>query len=142
MRSRRDSSRRRRRAGFTLMEVLLVLAILVILGSFAVMSYTSVMSDADRNAAKSQIGLFDTPIQRYYLNLKQYPPSLEALVTPPADLADPSKWGQPYMDKIPLDPWNRPYQYMAPGKRNPTKYDVWSLGPDGVDGTEDDIGNW
>jgi len=61
-----------------------------------------------------------------------------------ADAKNAAKWGpQPYMDKqIPNDPWERPYQYMSPGKKNTTSFDVWSFGPDGNDGTADDIGNW
>jgi general secretion pathway protein G len=68
---------------------------------------------------------------------------LSALMTPPGDLANPAKWKGPYLEKaIPADPWGRPFQYAAPGKHNPQSFDVWSLGPDGADGTEDDVGNW
>ena len=43
---------------------------------------------------------------------------------------------------VPLDPWDNPYQYMSPGIHNPDGFDVWSFGPDGINGTQDDIGNW
>jgi general secretion pathway protein G len=128
------------------MEVLLVLAILVILGSLVAMSLTNVMGDSDRKAAQAQIGLFEPALQMYFLNVKDYPSTgsgLEALRNPPGDLANPAKWNGPYLDKpIPLDPWDRPFQYAYPGKYNPESFDVWSLGRDGADGTDDDIGNW
>ena len=139
-RSRRKLNRR---GGFTLMEVLLVLAILVILGAMVAMNFTTIMGGADRNAARSQIGLFEPAIKLYFLHLKHYPPNLEALQAAPGDLPNPAKWDGPYLEKtIPLDPWGRPYQYSAPGRYNVDSYDLWSLGPDGADGTEDDIGNW
>jgi general secretion pathway protein G len=138
------SRRRHSRQGFTLIEVLLVLAILVILGSLAVGMFTNTQSKANIRAAKSQIGLFDTPIQEYHLDLNQFPSTLEALVAAPGDLANPAKWGGPYLkDKtVPLDPWGSPYQYVAPGANNPNMYDLWSLGPDKASGTDDDITNW
>jgi general secretion pathway protein G len=53
------------------------------------------------------------------------------------------KWNGPYREKaVPSDPWGRQYQYASPGRHNTDSYDVWSLGPDGADGTDDDIGNW
>jgi general secretion pathway protein G len=145
--TRKTRTRFRRRRGFTLMEVLLVLVILVILGSLAVGAFTSVQGKANINAAKAQIGLFETPLDMYHLDLKTYPTTaqgLEALRTAPADLANVNAWGpDPYLDDpIPLDPWGQPYQYAFPGQRNTTKYDIWSMGPDSVDGTADDIGNW
>ena len=135
--------RRRRRGGFTLMEVLLVLVILVILGSLAVGMFTGTQRKAQVNAARSQIGAFETPIGTYYLDINEYPPDLESLRRPPSNLENPAKWAGPYLNKqIPLDPWDRPYQYTYPGRNRPEEYDIWSLGPDGVDGTDDDIGNW
>lgn len=137
--------RTRRRTGFTLMEVLLVLAILVILGSLAAMSFTGVMGQSDIDAAKAQVGLFKPAIEIYQATFRQYPPSLQAFVSPPPDV-DQAKWkinfASAYPSGIPLDPWKREYKFAAPGTHNPNGYDVWSSGPDGVDGTEDDIGNW
>lgn len=141
------SRSRRRRGGFTLMEVLLVLAILVILGALVAMNFGNVLSDSDRKAARSQIGLFEPALKMYYLHLKTYPPTgvgLEGLRTPPTDLPNPAKWLGPYLEKpVPLDPWGRPYQYAFPGRySDPNQFDLWSLGVDGADGTDDDIGNW
>ena len=63
--------------------------------------------------------------------------------TAPGDLTNASKWQGPYLDKeSPLDPWDNPYQYSYPGTRNQDRFDIWSFGPDGADGTADDIGNW
>jgi general secretion pathway protein G len=128
------------------MEVLLVLAILVILGSMVAMSFSNVLGDSDRKAAQAQVGLFEPALKMYFLHMKQYPSTgagLEALRNPPGELANPAKWQGPYLESpIPLDPWDRPYMYASPGARNPDSFDVWSLGPDGADGTADDIGNW
>lgn len=142
MSNRSLARRRSRRGGFTLMEVLLVLAILVILGSLVAMSFKNVLTDSDKNAAKSQISLFETPINLYWSNVKQYPQTLDALITAPADV-DPAKWKGPYMDKaIPKDPWGGDYKLKSPGTHNPNGVDIWSAGPDQADGTEDDVGNW
>lgn len=137
----RFQPRRRRRGGFTLIEVLLVLAILVIIASLAVMAYGPARRKAKADAARSQIGAFGSAIDLYNLSLDQYPPNLEALLAPPTDLPDTSKWDGPYLDKtkIPLDPWNQEYRYVTPGNVNPDSYDLWSVGPDGVDNTDDDI---
>ena len=68
---------------------------------------------------------------------------LAALIAAPADKAD--RWHGPYVEnnkKLPLDPWKHDYKYAYPGTHNKDGYDLWSTGPDGVDGTPDDIGNW
>lgn len=135
--------RQARRDGMTLIEIMLVLVILVIVSSIAVGMFTNTQKKAQIKAASAQIGSFETPIGTYYLDTNQYPPSLEALRVAPSNLSNPAKWAGPYMSKdIPLDPWGNPYQYVVPGAHRPEAYDIWSLGPDGVDGSEDDIGNW
>lgn len=126
-----------RRAGFTLMEVLLVLAILVVLGSLVVVSIPNIMSGADANSAKVQISGLKTAVSAYYIDIKQYPPDLTALVEQPGNLTVPDRWKGPYLDSstVPLDPWGRPYQYEVIGKQ----VRIWSAGEDGAEGTEDDI---
>jgi general secretion pathway protein G len=138
--------RNRRRRGFTLMEVLLVLVILAILGSLAALSYDAINRRANKKAAESQIGLFKTPLQMYQMAIGSFPTTtqgLEALRSAPGDLPNSSKWDGPYLDSaVPMDSWGNPYQYVSPGEHNRDGYDVWSFGPDGVNGTDDDIGNW
>ena len=138
---------RRSRAAFTLMEVLLVLVILVALVSIVAVNLVPTQQSANRNIAKVQAMELVSRVNQYFLDTNQFPPTadgLQALLAPPADLKNPRRWKGPYLDKAtaPVDPWDNPYQYMFPGKRNPQKFDIWSVGPDGQDGTEDDVGNW
>jgi len=130
------------RGGFTLMEVLLVLVILVVLASLAVNMFSGVQEKADQRAAAAQVGLYKSAINMYRFETKQYPDSLEDLVNKPGDATLASRWDGPYMDKIAKDPWDQEYRFAAPGKHNPEGFDVWSVGPDGQDGSADDIGNW
>ncbi len=135
--------RRPRHRGFTLMEVLLVMVILVILGSMAVGFFMGTRERANIDAASIQIGMIETSVDLYQLHMNAYPSSLDDLMRAPTDAANPNKWGGPYLRKaMPLDPWGKAYQFAAPGKNNQSTYDFWSRGPDGADGTEDDIGNW
>ena len=139
-RSRRLS---RQKSAFTLIEVLLVLIILVILGSLAASVFTGTQDKANIQAATIQIGLVEEPISRYRLAMNKYPEELSELWEEPEDDDEKEKWGtSAYMKEIPDDPWGNPYEYLAEGEKNPDGYDIWSLGPDGEDGTEDDIGNW
>jgi general secretion pathway protein G len=135
----------RRNRGFTLIEVLLVLVILVIIASLAVTAYGPIQKKANINAAKVQIGAFETPLNAFNLDIGMFPTSnqgLQALRSPPGDLPNPGAWNGPYLNKeIPLDPWGRPYIYISPGRYN-QDYDVYSLGPYGQDNSPDNIGNW
>ena len=135
-------TRYERRKGFTLIEVLLVLIILVILGSLAVGVFTGTQDKANINAAKAQVGLIEEQISMYRLDMNKYPTKLEDLWEEPSDAELAKKWGGPYFKKLPDDPWGNAYQYSAEGKNNTDKFDFWSNGPDGKSGTDDDIGNW
>jgi general secretion pathway protein G len=128
-------------AGFTLIEVLLVLVILVILGSIAVPMFAGIGEEANKNAAKAQVQLLESAIDTYKVISNQYPGSLEDLVVRPADV---KAWAGPYIkeNKELLDPWDNPYKYNNKGAKSGVGYDVWSIGPDGQDGSADDIGNW
>jgi general secretion pathway protein G len=129
-------------AGFTLIEVLLVLIILVILGSLAVNVFTGTQDKANVQAATAQNSLVRSAIDRYRLDMNRYPSKLEDLWAEPTDSAEADRWGGPYVEKLKSDPWEHGYQYTAEGKHNKDKYDFWSNGPDGKSGTDDDIGNW
>ncbi|MCA9175554.1 MAG: type II secretion system major pseudopilin GspG [Planctomycetales bacterium] len=131
--------RRPRRAGFTLMEILLVLAILVILGGLVVYNFAGIQTNAYRDAAKNQIAVFKNALEMYRLHTGRYPTGqsgLNALVSAPSDLPNPKKWQGPYLQEgIPLDPWDNQYMYELQG----SGYVIRSLGPDGVNGSTDDV---
>jgi len=128
----------RRRRGFTLIEVLLVLMILVILGSFATMYILGAQKKALRRAAQVQVLAFKECIESYQVDFTRPPSSLQSLIERPSDLPNPEKWQSRYLDatRIPLDPWDQEYQYEVLDEET---FRVWSVGPDGVDNTEDDI---
>ena len=132
--------RRRARAGFTLMEVLLVLVILVILGSMAGIFLRGAQKKALVNATRAQISTFETALELYQIDHNRFPEDnegLNALRTAPS--GNSTKWQGPYLKKdVPVDPWDNQYQYELP---NPDTPKIWSYGPDGQDGTEDDISN-
>lgn len=125
------------------MEVLLVLVILVILGSFAVVFVRRMQQQALNDAATTQIKLFENALRLYELNIRSYPTTsqgLEALISSPSGLSNPSRWKGPYLetDVIPLDPWDNEYQYELVDQDT---YVITSAGADGVMNTEDDISN-
>jgi general secretion pathway protein G len=130
----KPSTTGRRRGGFTLIEVLLVLVILVILGSLAVTAYGPIQKRAKTDAATSQLGLLKTPLQLYKQKHGHYPPSLSCLWQDDEGLG--IDWGGPYVDSVvDLDPWKMPYRYESQG--NACR--ISSDGNDGQPNTEDDI---
>jgi len=143
-------TRKARRQGFTLVEVLIVLAILVMLVALVVPRFLGARKKADIQTAQTQIGLLRGALERYALDTKDFPTTeqgLQALLTPPSDADDStvSGWDGPYLDKdaIPKDPWGNEYQYAYPPERGTGDFpDIWSFGPDKEDGTEDDICSW
>ena len=138
---KRSIRRQKRQSGFTLMEVLLVLVILVILSSLAVGFFRNTRNRAFVNSAKSQVGLLEGAIDRYELDMADYPQQLQDLRVSPDGSEN---WSGPYLKKeIPNDPWGNPYQYQVENTDTNSlqPYRIWSWGPDRSDGTEDDISN-
>jgi len=133
----------KKRGAFTLMEILLVVAMLALLLTLLVPNLGSIFTGGQSSVAKTFVmGSAETPLMSYKLAIGRYPTTeegLQALVTSPNDSP---RWKGPYLKQLPLDPWNNPYKYAFPGEHNKDSYDLWSVGPDGQDGTSDDIGNW
>ena len=128
--------------GFTLIEMLLVLVILVILGAIAVPLFQGIAEKSYQRSARIQVNAVETAIDNFYFALKRYPENLEELRVEPGDLQEAKQWDGPYMKQILADPWGNDYQYQFRGAHNSDSYDFWSYGPNGVNGDDDDIGNW
>jgi general secretion pathway protein G len=147
MRNRRVPQQRR--GGFTLVEMLVVLAILVLLISMVGPRILGSKQKADISAAKTQMGMLMSALEHYVVDMRAYPDTelgLAALIDDPTtDDEKKSKWDGPYIKKsqIPKDPWGNDYQYEFPGTHGKKKEpEIWSMGPDGQDNTEDDIVSW
>lgn len=138
-----------RRRGFTLLELLVVLAIIATLVAVVAPNIFRNVGDAKTAAAKSQIEIFGLALDSYRMDNDTYPTTsqgLAALRVKPVTGDAPRNWRGPYLRKdVPLDPWGRPYLYVAPGIENPTSYDLYTLGRDGKAGGSDedeDITSW
>ena len=131
-------------AGFTLVEILLVIIIIIGLMTVLIGSLRTSMEESRRNTASIYINRIAGSIARYELTNGR-PPSTEqglrALIEKPAGEPVPRRWNQ-IEEKIEKDPWDEPLHYEFPGKHNTKSFDVFSSGPDRQPGTEDDIGNW
>ncbi len=140
------SALRSLRRGFTLLEIMIALAILGLLVGLAVTNLDNIFGDAQGTTAKLFVReSIKLPLTSYRIKMGDYPSTaegLQALITAPSGKAD--QWTGPYFadSKIPLDPWGEPYIYRYPGVHNKNGYDIYSKGPDKTDGTADDIGNW
>jgi len=131
--------------GFTLIELMVVLVIIGVLAALIVPNVLDRADDARTTAAKTDIANLTQALKLYKLDNQRYPTAdqgLQALVTKPTTGSAPTAW-RPYLDKLPQDPWGKPYQYLNPGVKG--EVDVLSFGADGAPGGEGknaDIGSW
>jgi general secretion pathway protein G len=126
--------------GFTLTEIMLVVVIIGILAALVIPRIAGSGERARVIAAHTDInGGIKSALGQYEVDNGFYPKSLQDLLVQPGNARN---WHGPYLDSIPVDPWGNKYIYYYPGKHNPAGYDLLSVGPDGREGTEDDIGNW
>lgn len=142
MQIRNPKSDIRHSRAFTLVEMLLVVTIIGILAALVIPKIAGRSEQARVTAAQADIkGGIKSALDQFDVDNGHYPKSLQDLLQAPSDARN---WHGPYFDppNIPTDPWGNPYVYVYPGRHNANSYDLYSIGPDGRDGTEDDIGNW
>ncbi len=150
---------RNARRAFTLLEILVVLAIIGMLVGLAVSNLDKIFGNAKVSTAQTFVrDTLKLPLGVYKADMGDYPSTAEGLVAlaqAPSGNANAVSWKGPYVDNAQFtDPWGKPYQYAYPPTHTPPTtsstgaiiiakpYDIWSFGPDGLEGTADDIGNW
>ncbi|MBA84218.1 type II secretion system major pseudopilin GspG [Thalassobius sp. S69A] len=132
-------------AGFSLLELMVVVVILSVLALVIVPRVIDRPDQARAARAQADIAAIASAVQLYRLDNFRYPTSeqgLSALVTRPGSDPVPANWSQ-YMDRLPVDPWGQPYQYLTPGVHG--DFDIFTYGADaspGGDGANADIGSW
>lgn len=143
----KSRSRGHMEAGFTLIEIMVVIVIIGLLSTFVILNVLPSQDQAMVEKAKADIVLLEQAVEMYRLDNLSYPTTehgLDSLVAPPADLANPSKYRKDgYVRRLPADPWGSPYQYVYPGEQS--TFDIYSLGANGRlggEGQDADIGNW
>ena len=136
---RPQSAIRNYHRAFTLVEMLLVITIIGILAALVIPKMVGRSEQARLAAAHADISSIKTALDAYEVDNGFYPKSLQDLIQQPNNARN---WHGPYLENLPVDPWNNPYVYAFPGRHTPNGFDLSSVGPDGKAGTEDDIGNW
>lgn len=126
-----------RETGFTLLELLVVVAIIGLLAAYVGPRYFTQIGRSEQAVAKSQIEGFAKALHTYRIDVGQYPSTqegLNALMSAPTDATRAAKWHGPYLEKaVPLDPWSRAYIYRSPGAQG-EDFEISSLGKDGQAG--------
>jgi general secretion pathway protein G len=131
--------------GFTLIELMVILVIIGVLAALIVPNVLDRADDSRVTAAKNDVNNLMQALKLYKLDNQRYPSGeqgLQALLSRPTSGPQAPNW-RPYVDKLPTDPWGRPYQYLSPGLH--AEVDVLSLGADGTPGGEGanaDVGSW
>jgi general secretion pathway protein G len=131
-RRRNTRTRRGRSGGFTLLELILVMVIMTVLAGAVAFSVTGRGTEARIARVKSDLSTYQRAVEAY---------ALEHNDKYPTSLSDLSGGEKEYIQKVKNDPWGQPYVFRVPGKKHP-RYDLFSRGPDGLEGTEDDVSVW
>lgn len=131
-------------AGFTLLELLVVMVIIGLLAGFVAPRFFAQIGKSETKTARAQIDALEKALDQYRLDLGRYPSSEQGLAALNERPAGETRWAGPYLKKqVPPDPWARPYNYRFPGEHG--EYDLFSYGKDGQpggSGEAEDIVNW
>lgn len=134
----------RSRSAFTLLEIMLVVTIIALLIASGIYLTTGQLGFSQDVRIRGDISSISSQLKLYYATNGFYPSTeqgLKALVERPQSEPRPTQWRQ-LLEKVPVDPWQQPYEYASPGKHNPDGFDLFSKGKDRKSGTDDDQGNW
>src|SRR5258707_5760818 len=126
-------------AGFTLIEIMVVVIILGILAATIIPQFIGTTKEAKVNAAKASVAELESALERFYIHFDRHPTTeegLKALLEAPS--GDEKKWRGPYIKVLHPDPWGTSYQYPSTGIHHPTSFDFWSRGADKADVGYDD----
>lgn len=137
---------KRRSAGFTLIEIMVVVVIMGVLAALVLPRVLNRVGESKTAAAKVEISTIMQALKMYKLDNQRYPTTeqgLKALMSKPASGPAANGWKAPYLEKMPKDPWGNDYQFLSPGVKG--EVDVFSYGADGQPGgtgDDADIGSW
>jgi general secretion pathway protein G len=144
--ARKLSSKRASKSGFSLIEILIVIALIAVIATLAISNIGKIFGGQQAKVASIFVNqTVKLGFTAYKIDVGNFPTSEEgiaALVKAPA--GKETRWKGPYLEKVPADPWGNAYQYRFPGSKNingTSGYDIWSLGDDGTE-SADDVGNW
>lgn len=129
------------RAGFTLMEIMLVVAIIAILAGLLISRQAGLLDIGKETAAQANMNTIKTSLIAYSIKAGNFPSTeqgLKALVTRPETEPRPLNWKK-IIDEVPRDPWGFEFVYVNPGVKKPDSYDLYSVGKDGKPNTDDDV---
>ena len=133
----KTSARATQPKGMSLLEIMVVITLIGLVTAAIGVAVMGQLEEGQKDTARNQAYEIEKSLDLYKLKNGGYPSTaqgLQALVSPPK--------GQPFMERLPKDPWGGEYIYLNPGQKNARKFDVLSKGPDQQEGTEDDVGNW
>jgi general secretion pathway protein G len=143
--SRHGTLRARHAAGFTLLELLVVMVIIGLLAGIVAPRYFAQVGKSQVKAVKAQVDGLDKALEQYRIDVGHLPTNEQGLAALQVQPSGEQNWAGPYLKKeVPLDPWGNAYNYVVPGTHN-NDYDLWSWGRDGKQGgtgEDADIGNW
>jgi general secretion pathway protein G len=130
--------------GFTLIEIMLVVIIIGVLVAMVAPRLAGRSQEAKEAAARADINShLSAALDMFELHNGRYPSSQEGLAALRTAPPGATEWKGPYLKRsVPMDPWGKPYIYRSPGQHNRDDYDLFSAGPDGAEGTADDVTNW
>lgn len=141
MKIHRPVNRPRRNAGFTLLEMVIVLGIIAMILGGAIFAMKGISGAAKLRQVEADFKSFESALAMYKLNAGSFPTTqqgLKSLVEKPSSTPVPRRWSQ-IMKKLPPDPWGADYGYRFPGKKVASDFEMYSKGPDGQEGTADDL---